>query len=81
MNEQETGVTVELQGAEMVDEFKYLGQTIQATDSEKGVEWVERSQGWFATEGQHRGSKNFFYKTLVSPAMIYGLEMVMLTKR
>lgn len=38
MNEQETGVTVELQGAEMVDEFKYLGQAIQATDNEKGVE-------------------------------------------
>lgn len=38
MNEQETGVTVELQGAEMVNQFKYLGQTIQATDSEKGVE-------------------------------------------
>ncbi|KAK3546023.1 hypothetical protein QTP70_019940, partial [Hemibagrus guttatus] len=61
VNEREGSGTVRLQGEEMkkVQEFKYLGSTVQS-NGECGKE---------------------VYRTVVRPAMLYGLETVSLRKR
>ncbi|MCJ8739511.1 hypothetical protein PDJAM_G00048000 [Pangasius djambal] len=61
VNEKEGSGTVRLQGEEVkkVQEFKYLGSTVQSNVRIKGK----------------------VYKTVVRPAMLYGLETVSLRKR
>ncbi|KAK3517593.1 hypothetical protein QTP70_012951 [Hemibagrus guttatus] len=63
VNEREGSGTVRLQGEEVkkVQEFKYLGSTVQ-------------SNGECGKEGR-------VYRTVVRPAMLYGLETVSLRKR
>ena len=90
---QDTGSgTVKMQGEEAtkVDDFKYLGSTVQS-NGECGREVKKRVQaGW---NGWRRMSgvicdrrvparvKVKVYKVAVRPAMLYGLETVALTKR
>ena len=90
---QDTGSgTVKMQGEEVtkVDDFKYLGSTVQS-NGECGREVKKRVQaGW---NGWRRMSgvicdrrvparvKGKVYKVAMRPAMLYGLETVALTKR
>ena len=90
---QDTGSgTVKMQGEEVakVDDFKYLGSTVQS-NGECGREVKKRVQaGW---NGWRRMSgvicdrrvparvKGKVYKVAVRPAMVYGLETVALPKR
>ena len=90
---QDTGSgTVKMQGEEVtkVDDFKYLGSTVQS-NGECGREVKKRVQaGW---NGWRRMSgvicdrrvparvKGKVYKVAVRPAMLYGLETVALAKR
>ena len=84
--------TVKMQGEEVakVEDFKYLGSTVQS-NGECGRELKKRVQaGW---NGWRRISgvicdrrvparvKGKVYKVAVRPAMLYGLETVALTKR
>ena len=84
--------TVKMQGEEVakVEDFKYLGSTVQS-NGECGRELKKRVQaGW---NGWRRMSgvicdrrvpaevKGKVYKVAVRPAMLYGLETVALTKR
>ncbi len=92
INGREGSRTVQLQGADVmkVDEFKYLGSVVQS-NGECGREVKKRVQaGW---SGWRRVSgvicdrriparvKGKVYKTVVRPAILYGLEVVALTKR
>ena len=90
---QDTGSgTVKMQGEEVakVDDFKYLGSTVQS-NGECGREVKKRVQaGW---NGWRRMSgvicdrrvparvKGKVYNVAVRPAMLYGLDTVALTKR
>ena len=90
---QDTGSgTVKMQGEEVakVDDFKYLGSTVQS-NGECGREVKKRVQaGW---NGWRRMSgvicdrrvparvKGKVYKVAVRPAVLYGLDTVALTKR
>ena len=90
---QDTGSgTVKMQGEEVakVDDFKYLGSTVQS-NGERGREVKKREQaGW---NGWRRMSgvicdrrvparvKGNVYKVAVRPEMLYVLETVALTKR
>ena len=90
---QDTGSgTVKMQGEEVtkVDDFKYLGSTVQS-NGECGKEVKKRVQagwnGWRRMSGvicdrrvQAR-VKGEVYKVAVRPAMLNGLETVALTKR
>ena len=84
--------TVKMQGEEVakVEDFKYLGSTVQS-NGECGREVKKRQEaGW---NGWRRMSgvicdrrvparvKGKVYKVAVRPAMLYGLETVALTKR
>ena len=92
VNEREGGGMVRLQGVEVgkVDGFKYLGSTVQS-NGECGREVKKRVQagwsGWRRVAGvicDRRVAarvKGKVYKTVVRPAMLYGLEAVALTKR
>ena len=92
LNGREDGGTVQMQGVEVskVDEFKYLGSTIQS-NGECSREVKRRVQagwnGWRRVTGvicDRRVSakmKGKVYKTVVRPAMMYGLEAVAMTKR
>ncbi|KAK3511475.1 hypothetical protein QTP70_008958 [Hemibagrus guttatus] len=92
VNEREESGTVRLQGEEVkkVQEFKYLGSTVQS-NGECAKEVKKRVQaGW---NGWRKGSgvlcdqkisariKGKVYRTVVRPAMLYGLETVSLRKR
>ena len=90
---QDTGSgTVKLQGEEVtkVDDFKYLGSTVQS-NGECGREVKKRVQtgwnGWRRISGVicdrrvPARMKGKVYKVAVRPAMLYGLETVALTKR
>ncbi|KAK3508105.1 hypothetical protein QTP70_014276 [Hemibagrus guttatus] len=92
VNEREGSGTVRLQGEEVkkVQEFKYLGSTVQS-NGECGKEVKKRVQaGW---NGCRKVSgvlcdrtisariKGKVYRTVVRPAMLYGLETVSLRKR
>ncbi|KAK3530875.1 hypothetical protein QTP70_003621 [Hemibagrus guttatus] len=92
VNEREGSGTVRLQGEEVkkVQEFKYLGSTVQS-NGECGKEVKKRVQaGW---NGWRKVSevlcdrkisariKGKVYRTVVRPAMLYGLETVSLRKR
>ncbi|KAK3519733.1 hypothetical protein QTP70_003708 [Hemibagrus guttatus] len=92
VNEMEGSGTVRLQGEEVkkVQEFKYLGSTVQS-NGECGKEVKKRVQagwnGWRKVSGVlcdrkiSARIKGKVYKTVVRPAMLYGLETVSLRKR
>ncbi|KAK3558164.1 hypothetical protein QTP86_011860 [Hemibagrus guttatus] len=92
VNEREGSGTVRLQGEEVkkVQEFKYLGSTVQS-NGECGKEVKKRVQagwnGWRKVWGvlcERKISariKGKVYRTVVRPAMLYGLETVTLRKR
>ncbi|KAK2891434.1 hypothetical protein Q8A73_017099 [Channa argus] len=92
VNERDPGGTVRLQGAEVkkVQDFKYLGSTVQS-NGECGKEVKRRVQagwnGWRKVSGvlcDKRVSarmKGKVFKTVVRPAMLFGLETVALKKR
>ncbi|KAK3566156.1 hypothetical protein QTP86_028452, partial [Hemibagrus guttatus] len=92
VNEREGSGTVRLQGEEVkkVQEFKYLGSTVQS-NGECGKEVKERVQagwnGWRKVSGVlcdqkiSARIKGKVYRTVVRPAMLYGLETVSLMKR
>ncbi|KAK3507128.1 hypothetical protein QTP70_007960 [Hemibagrus guttatus] len=82
VNEREGSGTVRLQGEEVkkVQEFKYLGSTVQS-NGECGKEVKKRVQaGWNGWRKVSR-IKGKVYRTVVRPAMLYGLETVSLRKR
>ncbi|KAK3508090.1 hypothetical protein QTP70_013444 [Hemibagrus guttatus] len=92
VNEREGSGTVRLQGEEVkkVQEFKYLGSTVQS-NGECGKEVKKRVQagwnGWRKVLGVlcdrkiSARIKGKVYRTVVRPAMLYGLETVSLKKR
>ncbi|KAK3537700.1 hypothetical protein QTP70_017834 [Hemibagrus guttatus] len=92
VNEREGSGTVRLQGEEVkkVQEFKYLGLTVQS-NGECGKEVKKRVQagwnGWRKVSGVlcdrkiSARIKGKVYRTVVRPAMLYGLETVSLRKR
>ncbi|KAK3520903.1 hypothetical protein QTP86_003762 [Hemibagrus guttatus] len=92
VNEREGSGTVRLQGDEVkkVQEFKYLGSTVQS-NGECGKEVKKRVQagwnGWRKVSGVlcdrkiSARIKGKVYRTVVRPAMLYGLETVSLRKR
>ncbi|KAK3538588.1 hypothetical protein QTP86_006676 [Hemibagrus guttatus] len=92
VNEKEGSGTVRLQGEEVkkVQEFKYLGSTVQS-NGECGKEVKKRVQagwnGWRKVSGVlcdrkiSARIKGKVYRTVVRPAMLYGLETVSLRKR
>ncbi|KAK3538868.1 hypothetical protein QTP86_018772 [Hemibagrus guttatus] len=92
VNEREGSGTVRLQGEEVkkVQEFKYLGSTVQS-NGECGKEVKKRVQagwnGWRKVSGVpcdrkiSARIKGKVYRRVVRPAMLYGLETVSLRKR
>ncbi|KAK3547041.1 hypothetical protein QTP86_009244 [Hemibagrus guttatus] len=92
VNEREGSGAVRLQGEEVkkVQEFKYLGSTVQS-NGECGKEVKKRVQagwnGWRKVSGVlcdqkiSARIKGKVYRTVVRPAMLYGLETVSLRKR
>ncbi|KAK3514257.1 hypothetical protein QTP70_012095 [Hemibagrus guttatus] len=92
VNEREGSGTVRLQGEEVkkVQEFKYLGSTVQS-NGECGKEVNKRVQagwnGWRKVSGVlcdqkiSARIKGKVYRTVVRAAMLYGLETVSLRKR
>ncbi|MCI4382159.1 hypothetical protein PGIGA_G00260580 [Pangasianodon gigas] len=92
VNEREGSGTVRLQVEEVkkVQEFKYLGSAVQS-NGECGKEVKKRVQagwnGWRKVSGVlcdrkiSARIKGKVYKTVVRPAMLYGLETVALRKR
>ncbi|KAK3553870.1 hypothetical protein QTP70_012703 [Hemibagrus guttatus] len=92
VNEMEGSGTVGLQGEEVkkVQEFKYLGSTVQS-NGECGKEVKKQVQagwnGWRKVSGVlcdrkiSARMKGKVYRTVVRPAMLYGLETVSLRKR
>ncbi|KAK3564213.1 hypothetical protein QTP86_011192 [Hemibagrus guttatus] len=92
VNEREGSGTVRLQGEEVkkVQEFKYLGSTVQS-NGECGKEVKKRVQagwnGWRKVSGVlcdrkiSARIKGKVYRTVVRQAMLYGLETVSLRKR
>ncbi|KAK3526418.1 hypothetical protein QTP70_025449 [Hemibagrus guttatus] len=92
VNEREGSGTVRLQGEEVkkVQEFKYLGSTVQS-NGECGKEVKKRVQavwnGWRKVSGVlcdrkiSARIKGQVYRTVVRPAMLYGLETVSLRTR
>ncbi|KAK3553295.1 hypothetical protein QTP86_032750 [Hemibagrus guttatus] len=92
VNEREGSGTVRLQGEEVkkVQEFKNLGSTVQS-NGECGKEVKKRVQagwnGWRKASGVlcdrkiSARIKGKVYRTVVRPAMLYGLETVSLRKR
>ncbi|KAK3542928.1 hypothetical protein QTP70_007300 [Hemibagrus guttatus] len=92
VNEREGSGTVRLQGEEVkkVQEFKYLGSTVQS-NGECGKEVKKQVQagwnGWRKVSGilcDRKISariKGKVYRTVVRAAMLYGLETVSLRKR
>ncbi|XP_051780741.1 uncharacterized protein LOC127527129 [Erpetoichthys calabaricus] len=91
-NEREVSGMVRMQGIELVkvDEFKYLGSTVQS-NGDVGREVKKRVQAgwseWRRVSGvicDRRISarvKGKVYRTVVRPAMLYGLETVALTRK
>ncbi|KAK3544481.1 hypothetical protein QTP86_013141 [Hemibagrus guttatus] len=92
VNEREGSGTVRLQGEEVkkVQEFKYLGSTVQS-NGECGKEVKKRVQagwnGWKKVSGVlcdrkiSARIKGKVYRTVVRSAMLYGLQTVSLRKR
>lgn len=92
VNDREPGGKVEMQGVEVlkVDDFRYLGSTIQSNGQcRKQVKKRVQAgwSGWTRVSGVMcdrriaAGVKGKVYKTVVRPAMMYGLQTVALSKR
>ncbi|KAK3569607.1 hypothetical protein QTP86_002602 [Hemibagrus guttatus] len=92
VTEREGSGTVRLQGEEVkkVQEFKYLGSTVQSNgECRKEVKKRVRAgwNGWRKVSGVlcdrkiSARIKGKVYRTVVRPAMLYGLETVSLRKR
>ena len=91
VNERNPSGTMKLQGAEIkkVEDFKYLGSTVQS-NGECGKEEKKLVQegwnGWKKVSGVmcdkiiSAQMKGKVYKTVVRPSMLYGLETVALRK-
>ena len=84
--------TIRLQGAELakVDDFKYLGSTVQSNgDCDREVKKRVQAgwNGWRKVTGVlcdrnvSARTKGKVYKTVVRPAMLYGMETVPTTKK
>ncbi|XP_051788831.1 uncharacterized protein LOC127529414 [Erpetoichthys calabaricus] len=92
VNEREVSGMVSMQGVELVkvDEFKYLGSTVHS-NGDCGREVKKRVQagwnGWRSVSGvicDRRVSARVegkVYRTVVRPAVLYGLETVALTRK
>ena len=92
MNERGDGETVLLQGVEVpkIKEFRYLGSTVQCNGG-CGSEVKRRVQaGWnnwrrvsevICDRRLSVCAKGKVYKTVIRPAMLYGLETVPLTNK
>ncbi|KAK3555243.1 hypothetical protein QTP86_010532 [Hemibagrus guttatus] len=84
VNEREGSGTVRLQGEDVkkVQDFKYLGSTVHS-NGECGKEVKKRVQaGWNGWRKKISARiKGKVYRTVVRPAMLYGLETVSLRKR
>ena len=92
VNERDTSGRVRLQGEEIkkVEDFKYLGTTVQS-NGECGKEVKKRAQagwnGWRKVSGVMcdrrvlTKMKGKVYKIVVRPAMLFGLKTVPLRKR
>ena len=95
VNERQVKGTVKMQGEEVakVEDFKYLGSTVQS-NGECGREVKKRVQaGWNGWRWRRMSGvicdrrvsasrvKGKVYRVAVRPAMLYGLETVALTKR
>ena len=92
VNERQVNGTVVMQGEEVakVEDFKYLGSTVQS-NGECGREVKKRVQagwnGWRRMAGvicdrrEPARVKGKVYRVAARPAMLYGLEMAALTKR
>ncbi|XP_063854033.1 uncharacterized protein LOC135096458 [Scylla paramamosain] len=80
------GETIRLQGVQMtkVDEFRYLGPTVQS-NGDCGREVKKKVQagwnGWRRTAAVTCDRKVSTRTTVVRPAMLYGMETVPLTKK
>ncbi|KAI5625322.1 hypothetical protein C0J50_15181 [Silurus asotus] len=92
VNEREGSGVVRLQGEEIqkVEEFRYLGSTVQSNgecvrEVKKRVQagWSEwrRVTGVICDSRVSAKLKGKVYRTVVRPAMLYGLETVALSKR
>ncbi len=84
--------TVRLQGAEIakVDEFRYLGSTVQSNGDcvrevkkrvQAGWNGWRKVTGVICDRNVSAKTKGKVYKTVVRPAMLYGMETLPLTKR
>ena len=92
VNERQVNGTAKMEGEEVakVEDFKYLGSTMQS-NGECGREVKKRVQagwnGWRRMSGVTcyrrvpAREKDNVYKVAVRPAMLYGLDTVTLTKR
>ena len=92
VNERQVNGTVKMQREEVakVEDFKYLGSTVQS-NGECGREVKKRVQaGWNGWRGMSGvicdrrvpdRMKGKVYRVAVRPAMLYGMETVALTKR
>ena len=92
VNGREEGGTIQMQGTELakVEEFRYLGSTVQSNgqcDREVKRRIQAGWNGWRKVTGVICDKriparvKGKVYKTVVRPSMMYGLETVPLTKR
>ena len=92
VNEMEGGGNMRLQGVEVakVNEFKYLGSTVQSNGGcdrevkkrvQAGWNGWRRVTGVICDKRVPARVKGKMYKTVVRPSMLYGLETVGLTKR
>ncbi|KAI2660071.1 hypothetical protein H4Q32_022673 [Labeo rohita] len=82
INGREGSRTVQLQGADVfkVDEFKYLGSVVQSNGEcgrEAGWSGWRRVPGVICDRRVPARVKGKVYKTVVRPAMFYGLEVVL----
>ena len=92
VNERQVNGTMIMQGEEVakVENFKYMDSTVQS-NGECGREVKKREQaGWndwrrmpgvICDRRVPAGVKGTVYRVAVRPAMLYGLEMIALTKR
>ncbi|KAK3563150.1 hypothetical protein QTP86_016389 [Hemibagrus guttatus] len=92
VNVREGSGTVRLQGEEVkkVQEFKYLGSTVQSNGEcgkevkkrvQAGWNWCRKVSGVLCDRKISARIKGKVYRTVVRPAMLYGLETVSLRKR
>ena len=92
VNERQGNGIVKMQGEEVakVEDLKYLGSTVQSNGEcrrevkmrvQAGWNGWRRMSGVICDRGVSARVKEKVYKGAVRPAMLYGLETVVLTKR